>query len=211
MTEQRRQRLREVATRRQTNLTVILENVHDMHNIGAVLRSCEAVGIPDVYILHTEKRIQDKYLSLGKRTSAGTRKWMNVHYFTDLAACFTAVKSRYDFIYATHMAKDSVGLHQLDLTQSVALLFGNEHDGVSDEALTYTDGNFLIPQMGMVQSLNISVACAVSVYEALRQRNEKGFYTDHLPASAEEQDALFQTYVQRHEDRIRGKKVPPTS
>lgn len=211
MTDKRRQRFREVATRRQTNLTVILENVHDMHNIGAVLRSCEAVGIPEVYILHTEKRIQDKYLALGKRTSAGTRKWMNVHYYTDLDACFAAVKSRYQFIYATHMAKDAVGLYQLDLTESVALLFGNEHDGVSEAALAYTDGNFLIPQMGMVQSLNISVACAVSVYEALRQRNEKGFYTDNLPATAEEQESLFQTYVQRHEDRVRGKKVPPAS
>ncbi len=207
MTEQRRNRLWEVASRRQVNLTVILENVHDPHNIGAVLRSCEAVGIPEIYVLHTEPKLQEKYLSLGKRTSAGTRKWIDVQYFTDLEDCFQAVRARYQSIYATHMAEEARSLYELDLTESVALLFGNEHDGVSEKALEHTDGNFLIPQMGMVQSLNISVACAVTVYEACRQRNQRGLYTDNKPASDAEQNAIFQSYVQRHEERTRGKSA----
>ena len=208
MTEKRRQRLQEVASRRQVNLTVILENVHDPHNIGAVLRSCDAVGIAEVFVLHTEERLQEKYLSLGKRTSAGTRKWIEVQYHTEMEACMKEVRSRYDHIFATHMDADARSLYELDLTGSVALLFGNEHDGVSEEALRYADGNFLIPQMGMVQSLNISVACAVSVYEAFRQRQSKGFYTDHKPATPEQQAAIFATYVKRHEERIQGKTSP---
>lgn len=207
MTDKRRARLREVAYRRQKNFTVVLENVHDPHNISAVMRSCEAVGISDLYILYTEEGLQEEYLTLGKKTSAGSRKWLNVHYYTQLKNCFTAVRENYDFIYATHMAKDAVALHDLDLTASVALLFGNEHDGVSEEALSYVDGNFLIPQMGMVQSLNISVACAVSVYEGLRQRQEAGFYGEHNPTPANEQEIIFQDYLQRHEQKLKGKKV----
>lgn len=207
MTEQRRARLREVAYRRQRNFTVILENVHDPHNISAVMRSCEAVGISDLYILYTEKHLQEDYLTLGKKSSAGSRKWLDVHYYTQLDNCFAAVRANYDFIYATHMAKDAVSLHDLDLTQSVALLFGNEHDGVSEEALQHVDGNFLIPQMGMVQSLNISVACAVSVFEGLRQRLAAGFYGENNPTAPEQQEAIFQDYVQRHEQQVKGKKV----
>lgn len=208
MTDQRRTRLREVAYRRQTNFTVILENVHDPHNVSAVLRSCEAVGIAEVFILYTEKELQEEFLTLGKKTSAGARKWLTVNYYTGMDNCFRAVRSRYKHIYATHMSEDAVSLHELDLTESVALLFGNEHDGVSAEALARTDGNFLIPQVGMVQSLNISVACAVSVYEGLRQREAKGFYGEQNPTSPAVQEAIFQDYLRRHEERAKGKKVP---
>ncbi len=207
MTEQRRARLREVAYRRQKNFTVILENVHDPHNISAVMRSCEAVGISDLYILYTEEHLQEEYITLGKKSSAGSRKWLDVHYYTQLENCFAAVRANYDFIYATHMAKDAVSLHDLNLTDSVALLFGNEHDGVSEEALSHVDGNFLIPQMGMVQSLNISVACAVSVFEGLRQRLAAGYYGENNPTPSAQQEAIFEDYVQRHEQQMKGKKV----
>lgn len=207
LTDQRRERLRSVAYRRQTNFTVILENVHDPHNISAVLRSCEAVGIAEVFILYTEEELQEEYIEIGKKSSAGARKWLTVNYYTGMDNCFQAVRSRYDYIYATHMSEDAVSLHELDLTTSVALLFGNEHDGVSAEALARTDGNFLIPQVGMVQSLNISVACAVSVYEGLRQRQAKGFYADQNPTPSATQEAIFQDYLRRHEERSKGKMV----
>jgi tRNA (guanosine-2'-O-)-methyltransferase len=93
-------------------------------------------------------------------------------------------------------------LYDLNLTESVALLFGNEHKGVSEAALTYCDGNFLIPQYGMVQSLNISVACAVSVYEALRQRKASGFYSDNPVLNETEQAELYEQYQLRHEQWI---------
>jgi len=199
MTDKRLERLTEVAFNRQTNFTVILENVHDPHNISAVMRSCDAVGIPEIYVLHTEKKLQEKFFKLGHRSSAGTRKWIDVQYFTKLEECFTAVRKKYDHIYATHMAKNAVDLYELDLTKSVALLFGNEHDGVSEEALTHTDGNFIIPQFGMVQSLNISVACAVSVYEGLRQRKLKNYYNNTLKTSNQLQRDILENYIEKHE------------
>ncbi len=208
MTPERIAKFKRVVKARQSNLTVILENVHDNHNIGAVLRSCDSVGIGEIYVLYTDPRLisRDK-LVIGKHTSTGARKWVDVHFFTDTEACFKQVKSRYDKIYSTHLAADAVGMHELDLCQSVALLFGNEHAGVSKEALAYSDGNFIIPQVGMVESLNISVACAVTMYEAYRQRAQKGFYTDHPPMSAEEQQKLYDVYEERHDLRMKRKKA----
>lgn len=197
MTEKRTERFKEVIKCRQPNLTVILENVHDPHNISAVLRTCDSVGITDVFVLYTN--VHKDRLELGKRSSSGARKWINVHLYNDVDECMKAVKAKYDKIYATHLSEDAVDLYELDLTESVALLFGNEHAGVSEKALTYCDGNFLIPQFGMVQSLNISVACAVSVYEALRQRKNKGFYSENPILSETEQSTMFQTYYDRHE------------
>lgn len=200
MTDKRLARLKGVANRRQLNFTVIMENVHDPHNISAVMRSCDAVGIAEIYVLHTEKRLQERFFKLGHQSSAGTKKWINVQYFTETEACFKAVREKYDVIYATHMSKDASDLYDLDLTQSIALLFGNEHYGVSEEALAHTDGNFIIPQFGMVQSLNISVACAVSLFEGLRQRKVKDFYGDKNPAAEIQQKQLLEDYIEKHEN-----------
>jgi tRNA (guanosine-2'-O-)-methyltransferase len=200
MTPKRAARFKEVIKCRQPNLTVILENVHDPHNISAVLRTCDSVGITDIYVLYTT--VHKERLTMGKRSSSGARKWVNVHLYNDVDECMQAVKAKYDKIYATHLSEDAVGLYDLNLTESVALLFGNEHKGVSEAALTYCDGNFLIPQYGMVQSLNISVACAVSVYEALRQRKASGFYSDNPVLNETEQAELYEQYQLRHEQWI---------
>jgi len=175
MTEERAQKMKSVLTRRQVDLTIIFENVWDPHNISAVIRSADAVGIEEVYIIYTQNR---KSTKLGRRSSSSAKKWIDVNYYYDVKECFEAVRKKYDKIYCTHMNEDAKSLYNLDLTQKVALVFGNESEGVSKEALSLCDGNFLIPMMGMVQSLNISVACAVSVYEALRQRSNKGLYNE---------------------------------
>ena len=86
------------------------------------------------------------------------------------------MRQRFDKIYTTHLSKDATGLYELDFTQKVALVFGNEHGGLSEETIALADGNFLIPQVGIIKSLNISVACAVSVYEAFRQKRDAGHY-----------------------------------
>ena len=198
MTPERLEKFHRVVAQRQNNLTVIIENVHDPHNIGAVLRSCDSIGIMEVYVLNTEDHLKDKDLYLGKRTTSGSRKWVDVQFYTDVNACFKAVKSKYDLVLATHLDEAAKGLYELDLCQSIALLFGNEHAGISKEALSYCDGNFIIPQMGMVESLNISVACAVTLYEALRQRKAAGFYDANAPLSAKEQAELLKEYTHRH-------------
>jgi len=177
ITEKRLAKLQKVAAYRQ-NMTVILENVHDKHNIGAVMRSCDAIGIQDIYILMTDPRVQRSKSDNLKPSSTGVKKWLNEHYFEDTGQCFEQVKANYDTILATHIDSDSKSLYDLDLTGKVAFLFGNEHEGITQEALDYADGNFLIPQYGMVQSLNISVACAITIFEAGRQRSVNGQYND---------------------------------
>ncbi len=203
MTPRRMAKFERVVRQRQPDLTVILENVHDPHNIGAVLRSCDSVGIKEIFVLFTEARLDEERFKLGKRTSAGTRKWVDVHLYRDPKACFEHVKSKYQRILSTHLDEDAVGLYELDLASSVALLFGNEHAGLSKEALSYSDGNFHIPQMGMAESLNISVACAVTLYEAYRQRKAQELYENHPQWQAERQADLLQEYLRRHGDRLK--------
>lgn len=207
MTPERTDKFRKVVACRQPNLTVVLENVHDPHNIGAVLRSCDAVGIQQIFVLYTEPHLAKEEFIIGKRTSSGARHWVDVHYYTRPDACFSHVREICDQVFATQLGVESKPLHTLDFTRSTALIFGNERDGVSEEVLKFTDGNFLIPQVGMVESLNISVACAVSLYEAFRQRFDAGFYTYRQPLNAEQQQQLFEDYLQRHESKSKGKNV----
>ncbi|MEE6186439.1 tRNA (guanosine(18)-2'-O)-methyltransferase [Mycovorax composti] len=176
MTEERLTRLKSVIAKRQPNLAVVLENVFDPHNISAVMRTCDAVGVQDVFVLNTKIPRHKRW---GSKSSSSAAKWLTVHQYTDADECFKELRRRYEKIYTTHLAQDSVNLYDMNLTQSVALVFGNEHSGVSEEILAYADGNFIIPQVGIIKSLNISVACAVSLYEAYRQKKLAGHYEGH--------------------------------
>lgn len=187
MTQERKERITNVLNRRQHDLTVVLENVHDPHNISAVMRTCDAVGVQELYVLNTRLSRHDKF---GKKSSASAAGWLTIHQFDDLEVCVEALKKRYKKLYATHLGVQSSSLYELDLTEPVALIFGNEHSGVSDELLAKCDGNFIIPQVGMIRSLNISVACAVTLYEAFRQRNNKGFYEGEGRMPAEYREVL---------------------
>ena len=173
MREERKNRIESVLLKRQGNLTVVMENVHDPHNISAVMRTCDSVGIQDIYVLNSVIPRHDYF---GVKSSSSAAKWLTVHHFSNTALCFAALRTKFDLIYTTHLGVDSVELYDMDFTQSIALVFGNEHDGVSEEAQKLSDGNFMIPQMGMIKSLNISVACAVTIYEALRQKKSAGHY-----------------------------------
>ena len=174
MTPERSEKLLKVLHRRQNNLTVVMENVQDPHNISAVMRTCDAVGIQDIYILNTKIPRHKKF---GAKSSSSAAKWLTLHQFEDVTSCFAELRKNYSTILTTHLSTDAVGLFEIDFTQSVALVFGNEHEGVSDDVRALADGNFIIPQMGIIQSLNISVACAVSIYEAYRQKNIAGHYS----------------------------------
>jgi tRNA (guanosine-2'-O-)-methyltransferase len=173
MTPERDERLTAVLIKRQPDITVVLENVFDPHNISAVMRTCDAVGIQDIYILNHKIPPHRKW---GEKSSSSAAKWLTIHQFTNPVACFDALRKNYNKIYTTHLSTDAVGLHELNLTESVALVFGNEHSGVSDEIIAMADGNFIIPQVGIIKSLNISVACAVTLYEAFRQKSIAGHY-----------------------------------
>ncbi|MEZ4885039.1 MAG: TrmH family RNA methyltransferase [Chitinophagales bacterium] len=209
MTPERKARFAEILDKRQASLTIILEDIIDQHNISAVLRSCDSVGIGEVYIITSDKL---KYCKIrpetplqswkGRKISASANKWIHIHLFQSIEECMAAVRAKYDLIYSTHLSDDAKDLYELDLTQSVALLFGNERDGLSDEALSHADGNFCIPQVGMIKSLNISVACAVTLYEAYRQRNKAEMY-DTMSLDAAEKQATLEAWVQRDFDAKR--------
>jgi tRNA (guanosine-2'-O-)-methyltransferase len=173
MTPERSGRLLQVLNKRQNNLAVVLENVFDPHNISAVMRSCDAVGIQDIYILNTRIPRHKKW---GAKSSSSASKWLTTHQYTDAALCFDALRKQYDKILATHLDSAAVSVYEVDFTQSVALIFGNEHSGVSEEIRQLADGNFIIPQVGIIKSLNISVACSVTIYEAYRQKLLAGHY-----------------------------------
>jgi tRNA (guanosine-2'-O-)-methyltransferase len=173
MTPERREKLLKVLSNRQPDLTVVLENVFDPHNISAVMRTADAVGVQDIYILNTKIPRHKKW---GVRSSSSAAKWLTVHQFENAEECFSSLRKRYSKILTTHLSSNAIGLHQINMTEPIALVFGNEHSGVSEEIRALADGNFVIPQVGIIQSLNISVACAVTLYEAFRQKSIAGHY-----------------------------------
>ena len=186
MTPERTERLTNVLAKRQPGLTVVLENVRDPHNISAVMRTCDAVGVQDVYILNTKIELHEMWSS---KSSSSAAKWLTVHQFTNAEECFAALRKKFSKIYTTHLSTDAVDLYEINLTESVALVFGNEHSGVSDDIIGMADGNFLIPQVGIIKSLNISVACAVSLYEAYRQKKIAGHF-DNINLTTEAYNQL---------------------
>jgi tRNA (guanosine-2'-O-)-methyltransferase len=113
---------------------------------------------------------------------------VNARFFTSVEACYAELREKNFKIWATHLSTDAVSLYDLPLSEPAALVFGNEHAGVSDEACAGADGNFIIPMMGMIQSLNVSVACAVTLYEALRQRQNAGMYGGTELTQAQQQE-----------------------
>ena len=172
-TEQRVNKLKNILEKRQKSITIVMENIADQHNFSACLRSCDAVGILNVCLLyHSGQNLP----ILNKTSSASASKWINIKKYTSVEDCFNELHNEGKKIYTTHLSEQSISLYDLDLTQDIAMVFGNEHSGVSDKAVKLADGNFLIPQIGVIQSLNISVACAVSLFEAFRQRKLKDFF-----------------------------------
>jgi tRNA (guanosine-2'-O-)-methyltransferase len=198
ITERRRRRMREVLERRQPDLTVVVENVHDPHNVSAVLRTCDAVGIATVHLVYTEEERPE----LSRGVSGSALRWLDVVQHESVSECYRALRQQGFTIYATHLDENRVELFDLDLTRPSALVFGNEQRGVSEEAVEGADATVIIPMMGMVQSLNISVACAVSLYEALRQRRAANLYTwPRLPRA--EIDARLDGWLRRERRLIR--------
>jgi tRNA (guanosine-2'-O-)-methyltransferase len=196
MTPERTERLTSVLNKRQDDITIVLENVFDPHNISAVMRTCDAVGVQEIYILNTKIPRHKKW---GAKSSSSAAKWLTIHQYENAGECFSSLRKRYSSILTTHLSSDAVGLYQLDLTKSTALVFGNEHSGVSDEIRELADGNFIIPQVGIIRSLNISVACAVTMYEAMRQKVLAGHY-DQRKLNDKKYDELLKQWSLKRQD-----------
>lgn len=189
MTKERLARIESVLSQRQNDITVVLENVFDPHNISAIMRSCDAIGIGEIFVLNTKLPRHEKW---GFKSSRSAIKWIRAHQFTDLPACVDAVRTNYHQLLGTQVSTGNLSLYDRDLTGSIALVFGNEQNGISDELAGRCDGSFTIPQVGMLASLNISVACAVTLYEAFRQKWEQGHYKQRKLLQSEYDDKIIQ-------------------
>jgi tRNA (guanosine-2'-O-)-methyltransferase len=180
-TKQRLNRLEKVLQYRQPDLTVVMENIHDPHNVSAVLRTCDAAGVFGVQLLYTDTEFPD----IGKKSSASAKKWVERRRFTSVQECYDKLHEENYVIYATHLEKTAKAPYEIDMTKKVAIVVGNEHDGVSAEAAERADGIVQIPMFGMIQSLNVSVATAVILFESVRQRIAAGQYAKAKFSDAE--------------------------
>jgi tRNA (guanosine-2'-O-)-methyltransferase len=200
ITDNRDRKFKEVISKRQLDLTVVLENVHDPHNIGAVIRSCDAIGVSEIYVLYTEGNVTEEEFRIGKSSSTGVGKWIDIHFYTDHQKCFQILKDKYTNILATDWHDEAQSIYEIDLSISTALVFGNEHDGVSTETLNQSNGIIVIPQMGMAQSLNISVACAVCLFEAMRQRLKSGKYNSEFSPENSSHKLQYENFLKAHHE-----------
>ncbi len=173
---QREARIDQVLARRQPDLTVVLEDVHDPHNAAAVLRSCDATGVLEIHAIHEHEPVPKKRLS--RATSSSAAKWVPVIRHDDIAGCYAFLRDRGLQIVATALTDESVDLYDVDFTRPTAVVMGNEHRGLTAGAIAAADVTVRIPMSGMVESLNISVATAVTLFEAFRQRRVAGFYDE---------------------------------
>jgi tRNA (guanosine-2'-O-)-methyltransferase len=173
-TERRQSRIRSVLARRQPDLTVVMENIHDPHNVSAILRSCDGVGVLRTHAVYTIEEPPPGVFA--RQTSASAAKWVEVERHSALADCYDRLRAEGFTILVTSIGSDARPLYDCDLRMPVALVFGNEMRGVSAQARDWADSAVQIPMAGMVESLNVSVACAVCLYEAFRQRAAAGDY-----------------------------------
>lgn len=183
-TTRRQDRIAHALDKRQPDLTVVLENIHDPHNASAVLRSCDAVGVLRICLVYTFETPPETF---ARTSSASAAKWIEIERYNSISECYAALRATGFAVYSTAFTGEARGLYELDFTVPTAVVFGNEMRGLSEEAVAFADETIWIPMMGMVQSLNVSVACAVTLYEALRQRAAAGMYgASRLTAEAKE-------------------------
>jgi tRNA (guanosine-2'-O-)-methyltransferase len=169
-----------------------MENIHDPHNVSAIFRTCDAVGVPQISLLYTV----ESFPRISKTSSSSANKWIDLSKFNDTKCCYDHLRSEGYKVYASMLNKKALNIYDIDLTQKIALVFGNEKRGVSPEAEKSADETFYIPMRGMIQSLNVSVAAAVTLYEAQRQRALKEMYgKSELPK--DELDALIDKWCNK--------------
>lgn len=174
MNPERFERLQQVLDRRQPDLTVLMDRVHKPHNLSAILRNCDAVGVFEAHAVPAHEGRLKAHIQV----SAGASKWVPLRVHPTVEAATVHLRGEGMQIIAAHPDDDAIDYRELDLTRPTALLVGAELHGVSDEALALADHHVVLPMLGMARSLNVSVATALLLYEAHRQRRDAGLY-DH--------------------------------
>ena len=201
MTAERFARLVEVLNLRQPDLTVVSDSVHKGQNLSAIVRTCDAVGIMDVH-----SALDEATFRAHTGTTMGTHKWVETHVYQNISDPLTRLQNEGYQIVAADTAGDTVDYREVDFTQPTALLLGAEKYGISDTAAPFIDKRITVPMLGMVESFNVSVACAIILAEARRQREQAGFYQQRRLDNSRYQQLLFEwsqpllaKYCQKHQ------------
>ncbi len=170
MNIERYQRIQQVLKARQTDLTLCLEEVHKPNNVSAVIRTADATG------LHKVHAVWPNEMRTLSHTSAGARNWVDVETHDSIADAVKELKAQGMQVLVTNLSETAVDFRDIDYTKPTAIILGSEKVGASEQAKKLADQDIIIPMIGMVQSLNVSVASAVILYEAQRQRDAAGMY-----------------------------------
>ncbi len=203
MTERRYQRIQRVLRERQPDLTLLAEDVYKPHNLSAMLRTADAVGVGTVHATHPSGGV-----ATFNATSASAEKWVDLRVHASLDAALAALRAHGMQVYAAHLADDAVDFRDVDYVGPTCVVFGNEKHGVSEAAAAAADARIVIPMLGMVQSLNVSVATAVVMFEAQRQRRAAGAYAAPRLTASERDDLAVRWMHPRIAERLLAAGLP---
>lgn len=187
MTPERLQRITATLDKRQPDLTVLTDEVYKPHNLAAIARTCDAVGIPDIHVVWPRDRYR-----LRTAATAGSAEWVNVHTHANIEGAIQQFQQQGYKVVAAHLTDDAIDYRDYDFTQPTALLMGTEREGVSAVAAGLCDHHLVIPMHGMVESFNVSVAAAIMLNEAQYQRQRAGLYDQPRLPEAHYQRLLFE-------------------
>ena len=171
MIPRRYERIKQVLDKRQPDLSVLAEDVHKPHNFSAIIRTCDAVGVFEVHAVNRHSE-----LPTYSQVAQGSEKWVGIRIHPDIATAIKYLQQQDMAVYAAHFSDRAIDYRDVDYTKPTAILLGTERYGVTATAADLVDGHIIIPMLGMVQSLNVSVANAVILFEAQRQRLQAGMY-----------------------------------
>lgn len=160
LTENRKEGFLRVLQNRTKHFTIAMEDVYQLHNTSAVMRSCEVFGIQELNVIEQKfgKRIDSEI-------AMGAQKWVDVFRYNSVQSCLDTMREKGYQIIATTPHDDSCFLHEFDITKPSALFFGTERDGLSEEVMQQADGFLKIPMVGYTESLNISVSAAIIIQD----------------------------------------------
>ena len=165
VTARRRERIAEVALRRLSSITVVMENVADPHNASAVLRTAEGLGVSTLHVVEQPNRWEKN-----RAITRGADRWVEVVRHKGLARCLGDLSAAGFQLLAADVGEGCVPVHEIDVTRPTALVFGSEHAGLSKRALALTDARFTVPMVGFVESFNVSVSAALTLFDVTRRR-----------------------------------------
>ncbi len=182
----------EVLSKRQKDLTLIIDNVWDPHNVSAILRSCDAFGVYGIHLYYTES----SWPELDSKASASGKKWVERKIHSDPAAMIGGLREQGYQVLRTGFSDSARPLMDFDLSKPSAVILSNEHSGTAPELAELVPDEVYIPMQGMIRSFNVSVAAAIILYHGFTQRFAAGMY-DSPSFDPDEMEALAERWLAR--------------